>query len=898
MIPFPDCAVEGSLAERFDKVAAAVPDHPALRSSGISLNYRELSTCAARVAREVIVATVKPEVPVLLLLGHGPLEIIALLAVLKSGRSYVVLDPDLPGNRLQQISDLVESDLVLTTAALADQAEGLAARAILIGEVPALLAGSLDQTTPLSPSTGCQTCAPGDLAAVVFTSGSTGTPKGVMRSHRTILHRCRLFHQSQRVGPDDRVAHLFSCSFVAAEVDVFGSLLSGATLCCYPARRIGFSGLAEWLADEGITLLHPPPTLWRRFLASRSEPLHLPALRTLFLAGEAIFRRDVELVGKLLPGVAIEHRLSCSETSILARQLIDPASTVIDEEISVGAPVDGKRVRLVAADGSEVPLGDIGEIEVESRYLATGYWREPEMTAQRFIPVADQSAASSLIRFRTGDLGRFDAGGERLFHLGRRDEQLKIAGHRVEPREVEAALLGFDGIREAAVLGFREENGELQLAAAVAPQGATPADIRRRLAQRLPLPMIPARILVLKELPVTPTGKIDRLSLSNQLRQATSPARTTHCSLPKNACRAPVSPHDTLADLWGEVLRNRPVAYDDNFFDLGGSSLQAAELADRIEATFACRFPLPMVYRAPTIRAQLRLLGDGGDDAAGTLYRDLVEAGKRPIFWIVCGFNEPGIPVVPLTSYLEVSPTHDLDGASLEYLAAEHVAAILRMAPDGPYRLGGYSTGGLLAIEAARQLQELGETVELLYLVDPKIPGFHWLQEPAGVRLGRFIRRLADLNVSERWRYVRRVIWFYLSGRDLGLRLRVCKLLLNAGKPLPPSLRRYYAKRIYRSAAAAGVRPYAGPAVIHLRKNHPALPDQGWRRTCPDAEISLIDTFEHDDANLAPWNHGWLDDLRKRLQGQNDHPAELASTNLSTATGILSSRMLPKARRR
>ncbi|HEY8240140.1 MAG TPA: AMP-binding protein, partial [Kiritimatiellia bacterium] len=457
MNPFSRDAIEGSLPERFEVQVRRLPGQIALRSDGLEWTYQELNRCANRLARQFLPPTPAESLPVPLLIGHGALEIMALLAVLKSGRAYVALDPLTPLPRLRQILADVGTDLVLTCRAHADLAARLAPRVV---ELPGAAALQADARDDENLGVGIQ---PGALASLIYTSGSTGTPKGVMRSHRASMHRCWLFQQTHRADAGVCISHLFSVGFVAAEVDVYGALLNGATLCCYPVRERGIGPLAEWLAAEQITVFHPPTALFRRFLESLEQPLHLPKLRALCLAGEPVFRQDVERIHQRLPGCTIVHRFASSETSLLTQFILPPDESCPDAIVPVGVPAPDKTISLLNAHGCEVPAGEIGEIVVESHYLSPGYWRRPELTAEKFIP--DQHG---LIRYRTGDLGRFTAG--RLYHLGRLDAQLKIRGYRVEPQEVEAALLGLGALKEAAVFGRPDAAGEMQLVGVVVPK--------------------------------------------------------------------------------------------------------------------------------------------------------------------------------------------------------------------------------------------------------------------------------------------------------------------------------------------------------------------------------------------------------------------------------------------
>lgn len=595
---FPRSAIETSLPARFRAVVERCADRPALRCDGLEWTYRELDRCANLVARR-LPPPCAGSAPVLLLLGHGALELIALLAVLKSGHAWVALDPANPQARLAAIAADVAAACMLTSRPFASRAEGLAEEVIELPAAATLLAAARDPDLTMAadrdPGLDPQ---PGALASVVYTSGSTGMPKGVMRSHRCSLHRCWLFRCDSDVAPGDRIAHMFSCSFVAAEVDVYGALLNGATLCCYPVRERGFAPLPAWLAAERVSLLHPPPAWWRAFLQDVGAPPELPALRRVFLSGEALFRRDIERMRSLLPQCSIEHRLSSSEASVMAVCRIDAHTPIDDEVVPVGYPVRDKDVRLLDAEGREVAPGEVGEIVVQSRYLSPGYWRQPELTASRFLPVAGDPA---LRRFHTGDFGRLAPDG-RLFHLGRQDEQLKIRGYRVEPREVEAALQRLDGVRSAVVVPNADAAGEVALHAFVVlspGQGSDAGVLRHGLGRVLPDYMIPAQFGVLDALPLTPNGKVDRMAL---IRCGAGEPRATGPA-PRDGSE------EAIARVWCEVLDLPRVGRDDDFFALGGNSLRAARVVARL-AGVGQQVSLSRLYATPTV-AGLAALIDG-----------------------------------------------------------------------------------------------------------------------------------------------------------------------------------------------------------------------------------------------------------------------------------------------
>jgi amino acid adenylation domain-containing protein len=705
--------IEGSLPARFAAVVRRYPDQPALRDAGLAWTYRELDRASDLISRFCPPAPDAP--PVLLLLGHGALEIAALLAVLKSGRAWVALDPRSPPELLAEIATDTQSNRILTCRGHASRVAGLGVHVEVLPEATTLLTAARAAEPAPTPATAI---GPDSLASIVYTSGSTGTPKGVMRSHRSALHRCWLFQEDQRLAPGERVAHLFSCGFVAAEVDVYGALLNGGTLCCYPARELGFPDFLAWLKAEKIALLHPPTAFWRQLLAGLEAPPDLPALRTVFLAGAALYRRDLERMRATLPGCTVVHRLSSSEASLMAQITIPPGLQITDEVVPAGWPVCDKALLLLDRDGREVTPGEAGEIVVESRYLAPGYWRRPELTATRFMVVP------SGCRYLTGDLGRFDSDG-RLHHLGRLDDQIKLRGFRIEPGAIETALMAHAAIDGAAVVARTGPAGEQALVAYLQVQPGQALDISRlraALSRRLPDYMIPNVFVPMASLPLTASGKVDRKSLPEPVAGHAAPAGR----LPANAIEL------KLCSLVAELTGCDKVGLDDDFFTLGGDSLLAMRLVARVEAETGRRLAAAEFMRDPTVAGLLaRISGNG----SGPRFHAAIEpyrvadawAGQNALFFAPGYDGHPhdarklladlprDVSVFGITAPMGAAASKDIVADTAAYC----VDRVREVQPRGPYRIAGYSFGGKVAHAMACLLEDQGERVELLFLIEP-----------------------------------------------------------------------------------------------------------------------------------------------------------------------------------
>lgn len=734
MTGFPRRAVETGIPERFETVAREDPRRPAIEWEGSVWSFEELNARANRLARHLL-RDGPPMGPTLLLLGHGADEIAGMLASAKARSAYVALDPAAPSAHLQAIARDVGAARIVSHRRYREIASQLADDLIEVENLdPTLSRANLD----ISGSAG-------DLATIVYTSGSTGEPKGVMRSHRCVLHRSWLFGESLEVARGDRISHMFSCSFAAAEVDVYGALLHGATLVIYPTKESGIGPLADWLLREQIHFLHPPPTLFRRFLDGLDRPLESTALRVVSLAGEAVFRIDLERIRRLLPGCTLVHRFSATETSVVARLILAPDTPVDDAILPAGHFVPDKRVRLVDAAGNAVADGEIGEIEVSSRYLSDGYWRRPELTRERFRVAPD--GKSRIVR--TGDLGCIRPDGM-LQHRGRADRQVKVRGYRVEPEQIECALLELDGVAEAAVLMKSDDRGEARLSAFVVSADRESRDevgLRRRLARRLPSYMIPSHIAFIEELPATSTGKVDRRALARRAEEARP------IPLARSAPDARDGLEFQLRLLWHDVMERREIGNHDDFFELGGDSIQLADLMVRVERLFGESPSIADFVAEPTIAAMARRLRGKRPTAAFRYLVPMRTGGDKAPFFCVHAMSGSVMHFVHLARHFEPDrpffgiQARGMDGcgtphASIEAMASDYLVEVRRQQPFGPYFLGGRCLGALVATEMARRLLASGEPVAIVAVFDTFAPRAARLAERAKKRWKRLRRRL------------------------------------------------------------------------------------------------------------------------------------------------------------
>lgn len=584
--PFGDDELDQSIPERFEKQVLIHPDRLAIRSPDGSFTYADLNRTANRLARAILATSGAKAGAVALLFEHGANALVAMLAVLKAGKFYVVLDPTYPADRLAyMLADSGAGVVVMDT-----RSRPLFVR-LAQGGLPSVNLDELDEGCPgdnldASP-------APDALAMLLYTSGSTGNPKGVMHSHRNVLVEVRNLTNAWCVGSRDRWLLYTSLSFANSVRTIYCTFLNGGALFPYDLKRTGFGALPDWLRSNGITILRTLPTTFRNFMAVLSPGELFPDVRVLSIGGEPMYRSDVDAFNDhFAPSCTIAHGLGPTECFMVCMNYVPHGTRIDASKLDIGLPFPDKDVLLLDEGGREVPVGEVGEICVRSRYIALGYWRDAERTRAAFL-TDPQDPAGRI--YRTGDLGTRAADGC-LTHVGRRDFQVKIRGFRVDVSEVEVAMRTVQGVKDAVVAGREDTAGEKRLVAyyvASTTPPVTAARIRRSLAQVLPDFMVPTAITRLDAMPLTPGGKTDRLRLPAPSRER--PPLESVYVMPSTALER------VLVDIWTEVLAIDEVGIHDDFFELGGDSLGVAKVVGRVRMKLDVDLPFKAIFEAPTV---------------------------------------------------------------------------------------------------------------------------------------------------------------------------------------------------------------------------------------------------------------------------------------------------------
>ena len=541
------------VVERFVAAAQRSPDKVAVTGPSGSLTYRALNDLRLRATKAVLDAGVEPGQAVAVLATRCVTLPAQLLGVLGAGARWAILDPAHP------------------PAVLTRQIAAVDARALpSVADAPA--------DTPPPPLE--------ERGYLAFTSGTTGEPKVVVAPERALAHFLDVYARAFDLGADDRFALLSGLAHDPALRDMFTPLVVGGTLCVPEQEWLRDPGrLGAWLVDERISVVHLTPQLARLLYQSLGDG-SLPALRLILLGGDQAVGEDAAGLRRVAPGARVVVAYGTTETPQVHAWYEVGAD---DGTLPVGRGVDGSQLIVLDESGSPAGVGELGEVVVRSRFLADGYL-DPVLTADRF---GDD-------RYRTGDLGRYRPDGTVVL-AGRRDDQVKVRGFRVELGEIEAALLGHPGVRDASALAV--DHG---VRAYVVAPGLQPHDLLAFLRECLPDYAVPAGVELLQALPRTPNGKVDRAALP-RLRQAERPA-----DLPDDEQGTPSE--QAVAEAWRSVLGLGRVGLSANFFDIGGNSLTILAVQARLEARTGREIPVVDLFRHPTVRAlAAHLDGDGSD---------------------------------------------------------------------------------------------------------------------------------------------------------------------------------------------------------------------------------------------------------------------------------------------
>ncbi|WP_238539735.1 non-ribosomal peptide synthase/polyketide synthase [Corallococcus macrosporus] len=713
----------GLFHSRFEQQAARTPAAPAVTLGATVLSFAQLNAKANQLAAHLRTLGVGPEVRVALCLERTPDAIVAVLAVLKAGGAFVPIDPAAPSRRKSFVLKDSSASVLLSVQHLADAWKP---------EVRHLLCLDTEASKLAALPTGDVAVKVGEehLAYVIYTSGSTGTPKGVMVQHRSLAALQGASNQAFHAGgPPGQRFSLNAPLYFDVSMDQLVHLADGHCLCLLPEdTRKDPEAMLAWLEAQRVEVLDCTPAQLTLLLqAGLLERAHVPA--RILCAGEAM---DLSLWSRLASTnrTTVFNAYGPTESTVYAtyaRVRDNPSPVPV-----IGKPLTDTRAYVLDARQQLAPLGSAGELYLAGDGLARGYLGQPHLTAERFVPNPFATTPGERL-YRTGDKARWRHDGT-LEYLGRLDFQVKLRGFRIELGEVEAALRAHDAVHDAVVLAREDVPGDKRLVAYVVGDPATAETLRSHLQQRLPEYMVPSAFVSMQALPLTPSGKVDRKALPSPTLADT------------RRQEAHVAPRDALelrlVRAWEQVLGVEPISVRSSFFELGGHSLLAVRLIAALRESLDRPLPLAALFQAPTVEQLAAWLRREDSGQASPLVP--FDAGRR-------GTNAPFFCVHPVggsvLAYAELArllgperpfyglQARGLDGGAppldtVEAMASAYVDAIREVQPSGPYLLGGWSVGGVIAYEMARQLRERGEAVGLLALIDAYTPDALKAAEP------------------------------------------------------------------------------------------------------------------------------------------------------------------------
>ncbi|MGD1714169.1 non-ribosomal peptide synthetase [Dapis sp. BLCC M172] len=712
-----------SIHQLFESQVEKTPDAIAVIFGEEKLTYSELNNKANQLAHYLQKLGAKPETLVGICVERSLEMVVGLLGILKAGAAYVPLDSSYPSERLAyMISDSQISVLLTQKSLLTSLPENKAQVVCLDRDW-----GAIAEFSTANLSSGVT---PENLGYIIYTSGSTGKPKGVAMSQRALVNLIMWQKEEANVGEGARTLQFSPISFDVSFQDFFATWHSGGTLVLVSqeVRRDSFA-LMKFMVETQIERIFLPFVALQQLSLVAPQCEVLPPLREIVTAGEQLqVTPDLVAMMNRLPNCKLQNQYGPSESHVVSAYTLEGAAENWPKLPPIGRPIANVRLYILDRNLQPVPIGVPGELYIGGVSVANGYLNRPDLTAEKFITLEgnrEEGIGNRL--YKTGDLSRYLPDGNIEF-LGRIDNQVKIRGFRIEIGEIETTLSQHPIVKEAVVLAREDKPGNKRLVAYVVPETETTQDVvpqlKQYLKEKLAEYMIPSAFLVLSELPLTSSGKINRRGLPAP--DISSFSQTENFVAPRDRTE------EQLAQMWSEILNINPVGVKSNFFELGGHSLLAVNLMAKIQQRFGKQLPLSTLFTNPTIEDLGSLIRGESQVTSSSLVPLQTQGNKQPFFCVhpagghVFYYQE-------LSQYLgNNQPFYGLQAqgfsegekvlTKVEDMAEFYIKTIQEFQPKGPYQIGGWSFGGVVAFEMAQQLLQQGEEVSLLALLDPWVP--------------------------------------------------------------------------------------------------------------------------------------------------------------------------------
>ncbi len=704
--------------ELFESQVERTPDAVAVVFEDQQLTYGELNARANQLAHYLLSLGVKPDLLVGICVERSVEMVVGLLGILKAGGAYVPVDPAYPQERLSYILNDSQIPVLLTQQTLVDRLSEHQVHVVCLDTDWGIIA----QKSGENPASGVQVS---NLAYVIYTSGSTGQPKGVEVTHKSATNFLNLMQQRPGLLQSDIFLAVTTISFDIAVLEIYLPLMVGAKVVLV-SREVATDGkrLNQLLVSSGASVMQATPATWHLLLASGWES---GKNFKVLCGGEAL---TTELANELLNrSTSLWNLYGPTETTVWSSIYQVEASQsrcgAKDTLVPIGTPIANTQIYILDRHLQPVPMGVAGELHIGGTGLARGYLNLPGLTSEKFIPNPFTNEPEARL-YKTGDLVRYLPNGV-IQYLGRIDHQVKIRGFRIELGEIEALLSQHPDVLQTVVIAREDVPGDKRLVAYLVPdqeQTPTVSDLHQFLKEKLPEYMIPSAFVLLESFPLTPNGKVDRRALLAPDIKLNLEASFLP---PRNLLEL------QMTHIWETLLGAHPIGVQDNFFDLGGHSLLALRLMAQIQQQFGKSLPLATLFQGATIEYLTSILQKHSDPQPSSPLVALQPSGNLPPFFCIHPVGGNVFCYTHLARHLGFEqPFYSLQSPGLngerephtciEDMAAHYIEALQTIQPQGPYHLGGWSNGGVVAFEMAQQLHACGHEVALLALIDSYAP--------------------------------------------------------------------------------------------------------------------------------------------------------------------------------
>jgi len=811
--PYP----QGTMDELFETMSTQYPDHVAVELGKEKLSYSELRGHVNTLAAELAKQGLRQGEPVGVCMDRSIGTQTAMLAILRAGGCYVPFDLSYPSERVRYMLEDAQIKFMLTQAHLVEQLPRCEDRIILLDHLGR--SDKLHFSTSPPPPREHDANSP---AYIMYTSGSTGTPKGVVVPHRGVVRLVR-DQNYMAYGPELTFLQMGNLCFDASTFEIWGALLNGARLVVQPQAKATLTEIINSLREKQVTSVLFPTGLFNLFVDEHLNELR--GLKHILTGGDIMSpvhaRKALKLLG---PGVLVNAYGPTENSVIVTCHAVDHAEQ-LDQSVPIGKPIANTQAYILDQAMRPVAIGVTGDLYAGGDGVALGYWQRPELTAAQFLddPFSKKPGAKL---YRTGDRAAWRPDGTIDF-LGRADGQVKVRGFRIELAEVETAIGLLAEVKDNVVVVRNDIPGEKQLVAYVVPHALDAANgdetaqeqfigtLREHLRKTMPAYMAPTAFVIMDTLPLNASGKVAKHALPVPEQRA-QPLAATHVA-PRNPTE------ERLTILWGELLNTPDPGIHDNFFDLGGQSMIGIRLLARVEDAFSTRLPLNSLFQAPTIAQFAELLhADTQEDDDLKNLTLMQPMGDRPPFFCIHGDEANHyLPKYlgnnqPFYAYFHQGE----DGSPIKYTSVESIAAhfikeMKLVRPEGPYLLGGYSFGGIVAYEMAQQLTAAGQDVPLVAMFDTYAPSIY-------KDLARAERRLHD------------------PLKHMVMR-QLVKIEQARGQISSPKLRHFHIIDTYDKAIRNyRIKKYDGTVTMYKAEKSQGPDDMGWAGLASRLDIRMI----------------------------------------------------------